>query len=610
MSDTLLGQQLGSFRIESELGAGAMGVVYRATYLKTNQPAAVKVIHLGQLGRGNADQRFDREAEILKQFRHPNIVRLLAYGRSKGTPYIGMEFIDGKTLEAILLREEVIPWTDVVRYAIQICDALQYAHERGVVHRDLKPSNLMITADGQVKLTDFGIAKDLDATALTATNRTLGTAAYMAPEQIRGHRDITHKTDLYAFGCVLYQMLTGKPPFQGTGTLALMNAHLNAPPPRPSEKMPRIPRALDDLVVSLMAKSVTERPWDAQAVAQILGQIEEQIRRREPLKMVFGPPYVADDGQPTLLTSPGVSPSIAEASTRSVTNPSTGTGVAPVPRPALPSFEATAGSTQAIRKKRKKKKKTTERRLPALGTIGLALGLLAVVGIIAVLAWPPSADQLYARARPLMDSDDPLKWDDADRLYLRELDRRFPDHARRAEVDAFRDKILLTRIRGRAQRLLRGRLDPKGDLEQLYVRVAKVADAATESGLDDAAARQWAETAAQFHADPHPDARGWALLADANARDARERIERNRREATALLSRAKQAEVEAATTLSEDEAIQKREMSARLLRQVLTDYGRHPYLAEILAAARANLEAAGEPLPEAGEPGSPPASAP
>ncbi|GIW89112.1 MAG: hypothetical protein KatS3mg108_3436 [Isosphaeraceae bacterium] len=604
MSETLVGQQLGSFRIEGELGAGAMGVVYRATYLKTNQPAAVKVIHLGQLGRGNADQRFDREAEILKQFRHPNIVRLLAYGRSKGTPYIGMEFIDGRTLEAILLREEIIDWVDVIRYGIQICEALQYAHERGVVHRDLKPSNLMITSSGQVKLTDFGIAKDLDATALTATNRTLGTAAYMAPEQIRGHREITHKTDLYALGCVLYQMLTGKPPFQGSGTIALMNAHLNAPPPRPSEKMPRIPRALDDLVVSLMAKSVTERPWDAQAVAQTLKSIEDQLRRGEPIKMVFGPPYVADEVQPTLLTDSDTPASLANASTLT-SSPAT-----PGPRPALPSFEATAGSPTVIKKKRKKKRKPAERRPLSLGTLGLAGGLVAVLALIVWLAWPPSAEQLVERARPLMATDDPARWDDAERLYLRELDRRFPEHAYRDEVQAFRDKVLLTRTRTRAQRLLRGRLDPRNDLEELYLRVAKVAEAATESGLDDQAVRQWKEAAAQFQADTDPDARGWALLAAAHATEAQQRIERHRTEATTLLSRAKQSEAEAAAAISEDEANQKREMSIRLLRQVLTDYGRFPYLAEILAAARAALADAGEPIPEAENPPIAPESQP
>ena len=124
----------------------------------------------------------------------------------------------------------------MVDLGIQICDALQYAHQHGVVHRDLKPSNLMLAADGKVKLTDFGIAKDLDATQLTGTGRTLGTAAYMAPEQIRGNPPVSHKTDLYALGVVLYQLLVGKPPFEGSTPVVLMHSHLNEPPPRPSAR--------------------------------------------------------------------------------------------------------------------------------------------------------------------------------------------------------------------------------------------------------------------------------------------------------------------------------------------------------------------------------------
>ncbi len=174
-----------------------------------------------------------------------------------------------------------------------MCDALHYAHEHGVVHRDLKPSNLMVTADGKIKLTDFGIAKDLDATALTATGRTLGTAAYMSPEQIRGTPAVSHKTDLYALGVVLYQMLVGKPPFEGTTPVVLMHCHLNEPPPRPSAKLAEIPKKLDELIVTLMAKSPADRPWDAAAVAAKLTELRDKADRGAPVAMVWpssGPP--------------------------------------------------------------------------------------------------------------------------------------------------------------------------------------------------------------------------------------------------------------------------------------------------------------------------------
>ncbi len=245
MSQIQNGETLGSFRIESVLGSGAMGVVYRATNEKNGRVAAVKVLSTEfapQGGKSKLRDRFEREAKILEQFRHPGIVHFLAVGRFRGTSYLAMEYVEGKTLEQVIQERDALPWREVVELGVQICDALHYAHERGIVHRDLKPSNLMVTADGKVKLTDFGIAKDLDATALTATGRTLGTAAYMAPEQIRGTPAISHKTDLYALGIVLYQLLTGKMPFEGNTPIVLMHCHLNEPPPRPSAGSRKSPR--------------------------------------------------------------------------------------------------------------------------------------------------------------------------------------------------------------------------------------------------------------------------------------------------------------------------------------------------------------------------------
>src|SRR4051794_37833790 len=201
-----------------------------------------------------------------------------------------MEYVAGETLEQMLRRRGPIPWREIVDLGLQICDALHYAHEHGVVHRDLKPSNLMVSEKGQVKLTDFGIAKDLDATALTATGRTLGTAAYMSPEQIRGTPAVSHKTDLYSLGVVLYQMLTGKPPFEGTSPVVLMHLHLNEPPPRPSAKVAEIPRALDDLVISLMAKAPADRPWDAVAVTVSLTELRDKAERGQPIAMVWPSP--------------------------------------------------------------------------------------------------------------------------------------------------------------------------------------------------------------------------------------------------------------------------------------------------------------------------------
>src|SRR5262245_5315332 len=291
-----VGETLGSFRIEAVLSAGAMHLVYRATNQTTNQAVAVKVFGAGIANQGQAYERFRREAEILQQFRHPNIVRFLALGRFKGTSYFAMEYIAGETLEQLLVRRGPLPWREVVDLGVQICEALHYAHEHGVVHRDLKPSNLMVSDQGQIKLTDFGIAKDLDATALTAPGRTLGTAAFMAPEQIRGTPEVSHKTDLYALGIVLYQMLTGQPAFSGASAVVLMPCPLNQPAPRPSAKLQATPAALDDLSVRLMARAPADRPWEAAVAGMVLTELRDKDQKGEKTAMVW--PAAGETGVP------------------------------------------------------------------------------------------------------------------------------------------------------------------------------------------------------------------------------------------------------------------------------------------------------------------------
>ncbi len=230
----MVGERLGSFWIESVLGAGSTAVVYRGSNEKTGRAAAVKALRSELPEAAKFHARFEREAAILQQLRHPNIVRFQAMGRFRETSYIAMEYVEGATLVKILEDRGRLPWKYVAELGIQVCDALQYVHQHSVVHRDVKPSDLMLTTDGQIKLIDFGIAKDLGATALSAAGRTVGTPAYMSPEQIRGTPAVSHKADLYALGGVLYEMLVGKPPFEGSTPQVLMQCHLNEPPPRAS----------------------------------------------------------------------------------------------------------------------------------------------------------------------------------------------------------------------------------------------------------------------------------------------------------------------------------------------------------------------------------------
>ena len=283
----LVGQTIGTgpyrFEIEQELGSGAMGTVYRARFHKDGKvsPVALKIVALGLLGNEGAMARFDREANILKQLRHPHIVKLYASGAWRQTPFIALAFIDGDALDRILARRGKLTWEEVVAYGKQLCEALQYAHEKGIIHRDLKPSNLMITAEGILKLTDFGIAKDTDVTALTGQNSTIGTAAYMSPEQCKGDKNLTNKSDLYSLGIVFYELLTGKKPFYADTTVDMFLKHVNEPAPRLGKLVNELPPKLEALILQLMEKDKEDRPIDAAWVVRMLNEVEEDVFTRK-----------------------------------------------------------------------------------------------------------------------------------------------------------------------------------------------------------------------------------------------------------------------------------------------------------------------------------------
>jgi len=497
MSQELIGEKLGSFRLEEILGSGAMGVVFRATQETTGRPAAVKIVHGELAHKGKVFQRFEREAEILKQFRHPNIVRWLAWGRFKGTSYFAMEYVEGVTLERVLQDRGELPWREVVDLTIQLCDALQYAHDKSVVHRDLKPSNLMITADGKLKLTDFGIAKDLERTTqLTAPGRTLGTAAYMAPEQIRGTPAVSHKTDLYALGVLMYQMLTGKTPFDGASAVVLLHCHINEAPPRPGDKVAELPKELNELVVKLMAKAPADRPWDAAAVGHALKELRDKAARGQAIPMVWPEP-----GSP-------------EANL-----PRAGMGE-PAPRPRRKGRKSATlfGINSGFATRDPGGGNVGSRFLnrAVLESTGLAAALIAIAGFMGYWLWPPSAGYLYRQAEALMASSHRSDWLTAQEEYLDTLDHKHPGHPYSEQVQKWRDQILLDEAEGRARNLsspVKTSLsEPHTDGERQYVSFDTLASKVAAEGNDALAATYWREMAQLIKPDDREE-RKWHLLA-------------------------------------------------------------------------------------------------
>jgi serine/threonine-protein kinase len=394
----LVGQQLGPFLIEKEIGAGAMGAVYKGKYLKTGQVVAIKIMAPGSANPGHA-ARFERESAVLKQMNHPNIVRLFGAGKHQGMPYFAMEFVQGESLDKVMARRERMSWEEVVDLGRQLCAALQHAHEKGVVHRDLKPSNLMILPDGTLKLTDFGIAKDLDVTSLTAANCTLGTAAYMSPEQCKGDRNLDGKSDLYSLGVVLYELITGKKPFTAENAMDMFMQHVTGKFERPSRVVLDVPPWLDTLICQLLEKKPDLRPRDAGMVAESLAQVQEKVEAQQ---------------------SAGI-----DAVRSRLDRPRSQRHADEEDREAARALLAKKGRRGAGGGGKKKKGMPTW--LIGLQAAGLLLALAGVGVVLYLVMRPPSPDKLYQRAEKLWETGDPDKQRAAREGPIKEYLARYAD---------------------------------------------------------------------------------------------------------------------------------------------------------------------------------------
>jgi serine/threonine-protein kinase len=256
----------GKYRLEGFLSRGGMGAVYRATHVMLGKPCVVKVIRPDLVTSPELVRRFLREARAAAGLSHPNIVIVFDLGEAEdGTLYIAMELVQGRSLHDVIRQEGRIAPSRTVHLLRQVASALAQAHRQHIVHRDLKPQNLMVTRDSEgretVKLLDFGIAKTFDEnTELTATGLTLGTPQYMAPEQVMGGA-IDHRTDLYALGVILYQMLIGEVPFTATSAPALLMKHVNDVPDPPSRRRPdlHIPAGLEAVALRCLEKEPARR---------------------------------------------------------------------------------------------------------------------------------------------------------------------------------------------------------------------------------------------------------------------------------------------------------------------------------------------------------------
>jgi serine/threonine protein kinase len=266
-------QIVGGYEVGALLGSGTVGEVYHARHCETGVRAVLKFLHEHTAREPDAQRRFVREVAIAEKLDHPNIVRHFDCGLHDDQYFFAMEFVDCGTLKDVLRQRRKLPWREVAECGIQICAALEHAHERGIIHRDLKPANLFISAEGQVKVGDFGLARDLNKGRLTLEGQTVGTCRYMAPEQITGEAELTGAADLYALGCILYRAIIGKPPFDGESIIDIFEAHLYSEPQPLADLAEDCPRDLSDLVMQLLAKDPQDRPASAAEVQAALEDI-------------------------------------------------------------------------------------------------------------------------------------------------------------------------------------------------------------------------------------------------------------------------------------------------------------------------------------------------
>jgi eukaryotic-like serine/threonine-protein kinase len=421
-------RKIGPFILGKQIGAGGMGIVYMATYVENGKEVALKVLPPGLSGDAKMLKRFEREIDILKRLTHPNIVKYYGGGTHQGQRWYAMELVDGGSLQDILKKKKRLSWDQAIQVGRQLCAALEVAHNAGIIHRDLKPANLFVTKKGKIKLGDFGIARDTEATALTAAGKTVGTYAYMAPEQIQGNVPISRKTDLYATGCLLYEVLTGQTPFVADNPAEMLMQHLNDDPYNVREKIPECPLALDQLIERMLAKSPDDRPYDALAVHTELTEILQKAQQ------------VVSEVSPEAMAAAG-------AGKGSTVDPETG----------------------ELKPKKKKKKKDNSAFYEKTWFLVTCFFLLIAAAVLMVL---PREDSIYLKAKEAMatgDDSSVVKFDDAKRLYLLPYLEKYPEGKHVQEVRGWLDDAEVAILERQAENMARGKRDGRNRHEKACI---------------------------------------------------------------------------------------------------------------------------------------------
>ena len=289
-------RKVGRYEVISEIGQGAMGVVYRAVDPLIEREVAIKTINLEAAGDGREEyeQRFYREAKSAGRLSHPNIVTIYDVGNTDSVAYIAMEFLEGLELRNLMDADRLQSIERIVKIAARTADGLAYAHKHKVVHRDIKPSNIMIMRNGVVKIMDFGIASMSTSSSRTVAGTLMGSPQYMSPEQVESH-EVDGRSDIFSLGVVLYEMLTGKPPFRGGNMSELLYNIVHLPHMAPSKLKSDLPRAFDLIIARALAKNPAERYQNAADFAHDLRHYDTLVLPEEANPIADAPTVMIDE---------------------------------------------------------------------------------------------------------------------------------------------------------------------------------------------------------------------------------------------------------------------------------------------------------------------------
>ena len=375
-SNNLIGKTLGTCRLEKLIGQGGMGVVYLAQQVRPARHVAVKVLLPNLTADSNVYKeflaRFQREANVIARLEHINIMPIYEYGEQDGITYLVMPYLPGGSLRDKLIQQPILPLRDTANYISQAASALDYAHTQGVIHRDLKPGNFLLHNDGRLVLTDFGIARIMQESnstsisTLTSTGMMLGTPEYMAPEMFTGNL-VDYRSDIYALGIILYQLLSGQVPFKGSTLYTIATKHLQDAPPPLRATQPALPFAIDNVIQTALAKKPEDRFKSAGALAQALRNTLNLMPETDILNL------------PTVITAPPPAPIVE---TVRIVNPTSDpTKLMPEPpRESLTPVNLAQPVTPPIRSH----VETKNRQQPLLLFVGMLLVIALVVGGVLV----------------------------------------------------------------------------------------------------------------------------------------------------------------------------------------------------------------------------------